>query len=122
MNKTYIPTIITAVLLFVLHKIAMMNHWYVRFTGFDIFMHIFGGVVLALAIHWIICTFLPRWNSTFWKIIVLTFIAGVLWELFEAANDIANAPIGSGLYFLDTAKDLVNDTLGAIIAAFFLKK
>ncbi len=122
MNKTYIPAVISLGLLSILNYFASLHHWYVRYHGLDILMHILGGIGLAFAINWIITTIAPRYSPTFWYIILLTFLAGVAWEAMEAVNDIAGAPVGTAAYYLDTAKDIVNDTLGAIIAAFFLRK
>ena len=122
MNKTYIPAVISVILLAALHSIASSLHWYVHYHGFDIFMHILGGMALGFSIYWILTTLFPRHAPSFWYIILFTFIAGVLWETFEAYYNIAGAPVGSLPYYLDTAKDLINDTLGAIITAKFLKK
>jgi hypothetical protein len=122
MNKTYIPALIVVIALAVIHKIASANYWYVRFPGFDIFMHILGGAGIALSIYWILRTFFPKHKVSFWSIVVWTVLGGVLWEGFEMMNDIAGAPVGTSLYYLDTAKDLVDDTLGAVIAAFFIGK
>lgn len=122
MNKTYIPALITIVFLALLHKLSIDNYWYVRFSGFDIFMHIIGGMGLAFSLYWVLTTFMPQYHVSFWSLIGLTFAAGILWELFEVINNIAGAPFGTPAYYLDTSKDLVNDTLGAIIAAFFTKR
>lgn len=122
MNKTYIPALATGILLSVLNVIATANHWFVRYQGFDIFMHVLGGVALAFAIYWIMVTFFPRYKYGFWFVVLGTFILGVGWEVFEAVYEIAGAPVGTTKYYLDTVKDLVNDTLGAIIVCFILKK
>ncbi len=122
MNKTYIPALLSVILLAWLHSMASAGHWYVRYPGFDILMHILGGMGLAFSVYWILRTFFPRYRCSFWHIILVTFIAGAMWEVFEAINNIAGAPVGTPRYYLDLAKDLVNDTLGAIVAAYFLRK
>jgi hypothetical protein len=122
MNKTYIPALASLILLATAHFIAGPRHWYYLYPGFDIPMHIVGGMGLAFSIYWILATFFPRLKTSFWSIILLTFMAGLAWELFEAINDIAGAPVGTTKYYFDFIKDLVNDTLGAIIASFLLKK
>ena len=125
MNKTYIPTLVAVTALAVLQYFASGGHWYVRFPGFDIFMHILGGVSLALAVYWILVTFFKRrfkaGKSLFWTLVGCTFGLGIAWEIMEAMNGIAGAPFGTSAYYLDTVKDLVNDTLGAIIAAYFIE-
>lgn len=122
MNKTYIPALITTLLLSVLHRTASENHWYVRYYGVDVLMHILGGAALALAIYWILITCIPQWNLTFSKIVLLTLIAGVGWEFLEALNGIAGAPVGTLKYYIDTTKDFFSDAIGAVIAGYFLKK
>lgn len=122
MNKTYIPTLITSALLAVLHFLASEGHWYVRYPGFDILMHLLGGMTLALAIYWTIVTFFPRYRPSFLRIVVATFILGIGWEVMETIYDIAGAPVGTTKYYWDSIHDLINDTIGAAIIAFFVKK
>ena len=122
MNKTYIPALISVSLLAGIHFVAGPGHWYYRYPGFDIPMHILGGMGIAFSVYWFITTFFPKYKQSFWSIIFFTLLAGICWELFEAINDIAGAPVGTPKYYLDLTKDVVNDTLGAIIAAWFLRK
>ncbi len=126
MNKTYIPTLAVLIVLAFLHKLASAGHWYVRYPGFDILMHILGGVGLALATYWILVTFFSKrfkaGKPLFWTLMGFTVLLGVAWEAMEGLYAIAGAPVGTGKYYLDTAKDLVNDTLGAIIAAYFIER
>jgi hypothetical protein len=122
MKKSSLPTLIILAVMYTIHKLALNDHWYVRYTGLDIFMHILGGAAIALSINLALALFFPRFNSTFWTLMLFTFAAGLFWEFFEGINGIAGDEVGTTGYYLDTAKDLVNDMLGAIIAAFFLKK
>jgi hypothetical protein len=126
MNKTYIPAIVTLLALAGLHKLASNGHWYIRYPGFDILMHILGGIGLALSLYWFLVTFFSRrfkaGKPLFWTLVGYTFLLGVAWEIMEAAFDIAGAPLWTHAYYLDTSKDLTNDVLGAIIAAYFIEK
>jgi hypothetical protein len=122
MNKTYIPTLIVLVALASLHFYASANHLYHTIGWYDIMMHILGGVGIALSIYWILLTFFKDTNPSLLRVILYTFIAGFFWEAFETMNDIAGAPLGTTAYFIDSAKDLINDTLGAILAMVFLPK
>lgn len=126
MNKTYIPALGTVTALAILHKFASDGHWYVRYPGFDILMHILGGVGLAFATYWILVTFFSKYFKAgypmFWTLIACTFLLGLAWEVMEGMYNIAGAPVGTGKYYFDVAKDLVNDTLGAIIAAYFIER
>lgn len=122
MNKAYIPALLSALLLAILHFSASAWHWYVRYPGFDILMHILGGIALAFSIYWLIATCAPKYIPTFWWIVSITFLAGFAWEIMETVNDIAGAPVGTLRYYIDTIKDLCDDTIGALIAAYFIKK
>lgn len=122
MNKTYIPALITSIILAAVHFVASENHWYVRYYGTDVFMHVLGGAALAFAIYWILVTFIPRFVPSFWMLVVLTFFAGIAWEALETLYNIAGAPVGTPRYYVDTVKDLCNDTIGALITAYFIKK
>ena len=122
MNKTYIPTLAVLVLLAMLHYFATEYYLYVRYPGFDILMHILGGIGLSLAVYWVLSTFFKDYTITLPKVIILTILAGFAWETLEAYYDIAGAPIGTHAYYLDSAKDLINDTVGACISCFFLRK
>ncbi len=122
MNKTYIPALAAVSLLAILHFIATEYHLYTRYPGYDIMMHVLGGLGIAFAVYWTLVTFVPRYAVSFWTIVVWTFIAGFAWEAMETMYNIAGAPVGTRAYYIDSVKDLVNDTLGAIIAAFFLRK
>lgn len=118
MNKTYIPTLIILVLLFVLHYCGNNFFLYVRYPGYDVLMHVLGGVALALAFYWFEVTFLKNtfFGKNPWTIIFLTLIAGFAWEWFEAYYQISGGIPGTEAYSVDTGKDLINDTFGALIA------
>lgn len=122
MNKIYIPALLLVILLAVAHFIASKYSLYVRYPGYDIGMHILGGIGIALSVYATLFTFFKIQRPSFWAVIILVFIAGFLWEAFEAYYDIAGAPVGTRAYYFDAVKDLFNDTLGAVIACFFLRK
>lgn len=122
MNKAYIPTLIILVLLFILHYCGNNFYFYVRYPGFDVLMHVLGGVAIALSLYWFQVTFLKNtfFGRNLWTIIFLTLIAGFAWEWFEAYYDIAGAKVGTHAYSIDAAKDLIDDTFGALIVYFVL--
>lgn len=122
MNKTYIPALLLLALLAGIHFAAAEYHWYVRFYGTDVLMHILGGAGLACAIYWKLATFFPKYRPTFFTLVLLTIGAGLAWEVLEAFYNIAGAAVGTKAYYVDTIKDLCNDTIGALIAIYFIKK
>ncbi len=122
MNKTYIPALILVSLLATLHFIASAYSLYVRYPGYDIMMHILGGVGIAVSVHWFFLTFFKNTKVSFWKVVLIVFLIGLAWELFEAYYDITGAPVGTPAHYRDAIKDLFNDTLGAVVGVFFLRK
>ena len=48
------------------------------------------------------------------RIILFTFVLGLFWELFEIKYNLLGSPFGTYPYYIDTIKDLIMDTLGAI--------
>ncbi len=124
MNKTYIPAILVLLLVFVLHILGSEYGFYNNIWWYDIMMHILGGIGIGLSVFWFLKTVSKKsTNKTiFIYVVIFTFIAGLLWEGIEAYYDIASAPVGSGAYYFDTVKDLIDDTIGAFISLFFLNK
>jgi uncharacterized membrane protein YjdF len=124
MNKTYIPALLFLILLALFHYFGNHFYLYVRINGYDIMMHILGGMGVALSVYWVLKTFCKghTFSSYFWPLIIITFIGGCAWEIMEAYYDIAGAPVGTVAYWIDTIKDLFDDTLGAVIIYFSIRK
>lgn len=124
MNKTYIPAILVLILVYVLHISGSIFGFYNDIWWYDIMMHMLGGIGIALSAYWFLKTISKNKidKNIGIKIIVLTIVAGLLWEGIEAYYDIASAPFGSRAYYLDTFKDLIDDTIGGFIALFFINK
>ena len=115
-------TIGIVILLLIMHLYGMAEHLYIKLWYYDIFMHILGGVSIAVSIYCILTLLrieIVKSNSL--NIILLTFIAGFAWELFEMYFDIAGAPLWTIPYYIDSSKDLLNDTIGAIFVSLILK-
>jgi hypothetical protein len=122
MNKIKVPTIsvLSAILLLVLHLWGMESELYVKYWFYDIILHLLGGASIALAIYTIAEVFNISILKKFYVLVLLTFIAGIAWEVFEAYFDITGFHIGTREYNIDTLKDVVNDTLGAIAVGLIL--
>ncbi|MEK7610038.1 MAG: hypothetical protein AAB470_02895 [Patescibacteria group bacterium] len=95
---------------------------YFTFSGYDIIMHFLGGVGIGLFV-------LALFNSLKFSsknrgrvIIFGVIMVGIIWELFEYYFDIAGYPVGTKLYHVDTAKDLIVDTVGAIMIVRMTRK
>lgn len=95
---------------------------YLDIWVYDIAMHFLGGLGIALAVLATIklhFKFLQRHRTT--SVLILVFIAGILWEVFEAYYDIAGWPFGTTAYWIEFAKDLFDDMLGAVIALIIVR-
>jgi len=113
--KISVSTLTLLLVLLYLHKYAIAYHLYTQYWFYDIIMHFLGGVGLAMSFYCITIFFNIRSiKDNLWKIIILTLIAGIVWELFEIKYDLIGSPFGTIKYNIDTIKDLIMDTLGAV--------
>lgn len=115
-------TLFFLIVLLLLHVYGMANNLYVTYWFYDIILHFLGGTCIALSAFCVSEFFEIKFlKNNIWNIIIVTIIAGVAWELFEVYYDIAGSPVETLAYKLDTAKDLVMDTLGALAVWAFIK-
>ncbi len=97
-----------------MHNIAINSYLYWQYAWFDILMHFWGGVVVALAVG-MLPSFGIRQVSTppsFAHVCVAILVVGLLWELFEYSIGIWAHEPG---FISDTLLDLVMDVIGAIL-------
>lgn len=92
----------------------MTYFWY------DIMMHILGGVGIGLFVAAIINLHGQSIKNKRKFIIFSVIIVGFVWELFEIYYDLNGYPLWSKLYYLDTIKDLIDDTIGASLVAYWV--
>lgn len=109
-------------ILLMLHVGAEVFYWYWTFWWFDLLTHFLGGVCVGLSVLWLIFLsgYVPKrlWSAR--RGIVHTLIGvgiiGIGWELYEVAvHLLLHTPFESG-YLLDTAGDIIMDTVGALSA------
>ncbi len=85
---------------------ALEFYWYWTYWWLDIVMHITGGVVIGLLVaHYV--------SPRFVRIVALTLLVGVLWEVFEYVLGISRVEPN---FHFDSTLDLVMDVVGACIA------
>lgn len=114
---TYILALIVLIVVLGTHLLGLTG-LYITIFWYDIMMHILGGVGIAL--------FLLAWVQLHGQgivnkrrfIIIGTIVAGLIWELFEMYYELNGYPLWSKMYYLDTIKDLIDDTLGAVVVAY----
>lgn len=103
-----------ALIIAILHIVALEMNLYWLFSWFDILMHFLGGAWVALFLSWTIffSSFIKvKVKNPFVIIVSATIVMGVLWEVFEVIID----PLFfHDKYVFDTMIDLLMDTFGAI--------
>ncbi len=118
---TYLWALIILAIVLAAHLLGLTG-LYVTFFWYDIMMHILGGVGIGLFVTAIVNMHFPAIVNRRRFIIVSVVIVGIVWELFEAYYDIAGYRFGTKLYYLDTIKDLIDDTIGASLVAYWVTR
>ena len=83
---------------------ALINFWYWTYPWLDSVMHFFGGVVISLIAS--------AYLGISWRVIVITIVIGVLWEVYEFMIGISRTELR---FVLDTEIDLSMDVTGALV-------
>jgi len=114
-HPLFILQFILLALLAVIHQYALVHFLYWSYIWLDVFMHFLGGLWLGIVGLWFFYFYksFPH-HSTRALLIALAcgLGVGIAWEVFEV---VAGLPVEKN-YILDTAIDLLMDTLGAITA------
>ena len=123
MQKQFPPAVLAGiiVLLAVIEAGALYWHLFFKFWWFDIPMHFFGGLWIALfTLAWYYRARIPKVKDKSGLFVATlavstTLSIGLFWELFElsAQTFIERANVHD---LADTLADLTNDLLGAVVA------
>lgn len=114
--KIFSVTLIILIVLLFMHIYGMADNLYIKIWYYDIIMHILGGISIAMAILCINRIIRMKLiDDNMWQIILFTFLAGIVWEIFEAYFGITGSRLWTYAYYLDTTKDLVNDVVGSTV-------
>ncbi len=114
------PLAITTVTLFVLDTVARLFYFYWTIWWMDIVNHFIGGMVVTF--FFALFPFVRKGSlkQTFFNFLFIIVTVGVLWEVFEFVFGLTNTTeIG---YTKDTIIDMIMDTLGMVVAYFYLTK
>ena len=117
--KTYISALIILGIVLVAH-ISGLDGLYYQVESYDIFMHILGGVGIALFGVGLLRSYRAGRYFSRKNILLFVLAIGVVWELFEVYYQLTGHPLWSTLYYIDTAKDMVDDMLGGGIVAWIM--
>ncbi len=115
--KTYLFALLVLCVVLLMHMIGLRG-LYVHFPPYDIILHILGGIGIGLAVSAFIKIHGRNIVHKRLAVIIGVLIIGLIWELFEVYYDIAGYPLWTTPYFIDTAKDLLDDIIGGSLAAW----
>lgn len=117
----YIFALIILAIVLVAHIFGLTGP-YVTIFGYDIMMHVLGGIGIGLFVAAIIKMHGQNIINKRRLIIISVIVVGMVWELFEIYYKLTGYPLWTKLYYIDTVKDLIDDTIGALIVAYFVTK
>ena len=106
-----------------LHWIASFKGYYWTTSWYDIMMHFLGGLFVFIAALWALNTQYAAKLApyiTLRNLLIFVFVVGFLWEAHEIVLKFAD--VNEAGYSPDTIDDLINDMLGAGLAAFIFRK
>ncbi|MEA2715067.1 MAG: hypothetical protein QOG91_95 [Candidatus Parcubacteria bacterium] len=112
------PTYLAALIILAIVLVAQVQSvhgMYASSPFFDIVMHVLGGIGIGLFMLALIDSGVIRPRNKSRAIIAGALAAGIVWEIIEAYFDINGYKLWTSAYFLDTAKDLVNDLIGGTL-------
>ncbi|MBI4118125.1 MAG: hypothetical protein HY455_01105 [Parcubacteria group bacterium] len=112
------------------HVLGIKHFWFAAYPPLDLVLHFVGGLWIAGMGLWLFflsglskATYrdrIPKVHVVFGALVFALMIGG-LWEIFEVIND--STLRGYPNYVFDTLTDLVADTTGALLVAwYFVKK
>jgi len=106
-----------AAFVILLHKIAHELYLYWTYRWVDIPMHILGGIMAGLFTF--VFLRITRLPESIKNLLIGVMIVGVGWEVLELLYKVDAL---STRYWIDTIKDLIDDTIGGLISIYIWKK
>jgi hypothetical protein len=93
--------------------------------GYDIVLHLLSGVLMGICVFIFFGLFpllkKQSRNTKLFVAVLSAFIAGIIWEYYELHFGLTFLSDGA-VYFSDTAKDIMLDTFGGFVGAFYSSK
>lgn len=94
----------------------------VSMNYFDSILHLLAGIGLGFFLCALTASVGPyRWHKL-WVVVLVVFIGGLAWEVFEGYFGITGYGLWTDMYYLDTIKDLILDIVGAALVAHIVIK
>ena len=99
------------------HNFAVATSLYWYYPWFDVLMHFWGGVLVALGVAALSAFRFIRLQPTLWVTLAALTFAMISWEIFERTVGY----LEPATYLFDTAKDLLMGFSGGIVGYVLLK-
>lgn len=115
---------IVAVVVAILHYLALQLYLYWTVDWFDIVMHTLGGFLISIFVLFVVISYSDFENLKRHRIFIvsliigLTLVVGLTWELWEIFVGFTDTLKDLG----DTVLDVIMDTVGAILAIIYSRK
>lgn len=100
------------------HLFAMKTSMYWYYPWFDIVMHFWGGVLLALGVHSFSSFSRIYIKPSLPVVLIVVLMAATTWEIFERLAGLYDP----ATYVFDTAKDLIIGLSGGLLAHLLIRK
>ncbi len=96
------------------HLFGVVSNFYETTLWCDVVTHFLGGEWIVFVLKWLLdLGFLPRSFGTFFVLISVVFVGGILWEVFEIVGGIT--AFTQTHYWFETVKDVCVDVLGGCL-------
>ena len=116
-KKVWLFLIISAIFAAV-HTVAIYASLYWYYSWFDIVMHFWGGILVALGVQALATLRIFPCKPTYVTTILILVFLMVVWEIFEYAVGLYDP----ATHVFDTMKDIVVGFLGGTIGYILLRK
>ncbi len=103
----------SAVFVIALHLLASKYYLYWTYRWVDIPMHILGGIMSGLFVFVFLRAL--KLQESLHNLLIGVFIIGIAWEILELWYKVEVLGL---FYWLDTLKDLIDDTIGGLISIY----
>ncbi len=120
-GRFFLPFLLSAVLVGGLDLLGVFFDLYWKYWWFDIPLHMLGGFFVAFCAF----AFASYAKKSFTShelllfLVLTVLVVGVLWEVFEFTTDLVLRE--NPYYLFDTVKDILDDSIGAVLAWLLLR-
>ena len=125
-QKPFLFSLLVLVVLISLHSVGSYFFWYWTYPWFDILVHTVSGLWAGSVMLWLASCLgqmdsLNRYKiKSFFIAVISAILIGILWELLEYFSQITSTSADN--YGWHTAKDILSDTFGGILAHLYFVK